>query len=320
MTSLLNGLNWTKKFFSLKLTVAIILTIIPEIGLSHMEPLQLQQHYLDFEYCTLWAQTWFTSQTKHKTPIIFIHGGPGLESGYIINLKQLAYNQPCIFYDQSGCGKSLLKDDICIQWTLEHYVDEFTILIDRLNLDKIILFGYSWGAAIATSYTLKNESHVEKLILASPYISTPHLIENYKQLAQSKNIYEIIHTNEYNGTLDNLEYQTVCSVFFKNFIFSKDSSIFNTLTFNKKISNEMWGPNEFSATGNLINLNLIPLLHTLQLPVLLTAGRLDTMTPEYMQLLHKKIPNSRLIIFEHSTHMPHREEEDAYCAALYKEI
>lgn len=301
------------------LTVLPIFLIVTFLsGLPTMETnLRMDQQFLHCEYGTIWYQKWFTKKTNNKTPIIFIHGGPGLESGYIINLKSLAYNQPCIFYDQSGCGKSIVTNNTSIEWTLEHYVRELAMFIDALGYKKVILFGYSWGAAIATTYTLENQGRVEKLILASPYISTPHLVENYKQLALSKNIYDAIKKHEDNGTLESPEYQEACSIFFKNFIFTKDPSIFDNFTNNKEISEIMWGNNEFTATGNVKNLNLIPLLHNLTLPVLLTAGRSDLMTPAYMELLHEKIKNSRLLIFEHSSHMPHREEEDEYCKAIY---
>lgn len=66
------------------------------------ETLQMQERFLDVGYATLWYQQWFTESARDKTPIIFMHGGPGFESGYIINLKDLAYQRPCIFYDQSA--------------------------------------------------------------------------------------------------------------------------------------------------------------------------------------------------------------------------
>ncbi|HEV2916572.1 MAG TPA: proline iminopeptidase-family hydrolase [Candidatus Babeliales bacterium] len=297
--------------------VLIILLVIAFYRKSSaMEALQVAEQYLGFGYGNIWTQKWFAESTYHKTPIIFVHGGPGLESGYIINLKILASNRPCIFYDQSGCGKSMVKANVVVEWTLEHYTQELVQLIDRLGFEKIILFGYSWGAAIATNYVVGHADRIEKLVLASPYISTPHLVANYKQLAQSKNIYEILMQHELAGTLSSPAYQEAWSLFFKSFIFSKDPSIFNEFVVNKEILEIMWGNNEFTVTGNLKNMNLIPLLSQLNMPVLLTSGRSDTMTPEYMRLLHTKIHNSKMMIFEQSTHMPHREEQDAYCDVI----
>ncbi|MDR3646311.1 MAG: proline iminopeptidase-family hydrolase [Candidatus Babeliales bacterium] len=291
-------------------TIIITLTITLYKVLKPMQSIKTEQHYLDLGYCNIWYQKSFTQETKDKTPIIFVHGGPGLESGYIINLNNLASERPCIFYDQSGCGKAITSKPI--DWTFEHYVKELTLIIDKLGFEKVILFGYSWGAALATKYTLEHTDKVEKLILASPYISTLHLIDNYKKLAQSKDIYDIMIKHENAGTTDSQEYQDAYAIFFKNFIFSKDPSIFDNIIVNKEISETMWGSNELSVSGNLKDLNLIPLLHNLNLPVLLTSGINDPMTPSYMDLLHRNIHNSKLVIFEHSTHMPHIEEEETY--------
>jgi len=290
--------------------------IISYIGQPMMETLQAEEHFLDFGYGKIWSQHWFVNETKDKTPIIFIHGGPGFESGYIKNLKILAYKRPCIFYDQSGCGKSVVQDNSAIDWTFEHYVQELKNIINSLGLKKVILFGYSWGAALATQYALDFPQRIEKLILASPYISTSHLLANYKKLAQSRGIYEIMITHENNRTTDSAEYQAAYSLFFKHFVFSKDPAIFDNFIINQHISEVMWGKNELSVTGNLKDLNLIPLLANLNLPVLLTSGRSDTMLPDYMALLHKKIINSKLVIFERSTHMAHIEEEELYCKEI----
>ena len=51
---------------------------------SMAETLPMQERFLDVGYATLWCQQWFTESARDKIPIIFIHGGPGFESGYII--------------------------------------------------------------------------------------------------------------------------------------------------------------------------------------------------------------------------------------------
>jgi proline-specific peptidase len=280
------------------------------------EIIQTEELKLNFEYATIWCQKWFTESTKDKAPLIFVHGGPGFESGYIISLKALATQRPCIFYDQSGCGKSIIHPNASIKWSFEHYATELALLIDMLGIRTCILFGYSWGSTLALNYTCNNPQRIEKLILASPYISTPHLVANYKQLAQSKNIYNTIVTHETAETTDSADYQQALWIFFSNFVFRGNLARFNSLTLNKEISEIMWGKYEFTVTGNLKELNLIPLLQRIRVPVLFTSGRYDTMTPEYMELLQSKTFNSNLIIFEESAHMPHIEEEHLYIEVL----
>ena len=55
-------------------------------------------------------------QTAIRIIIIIIHGGPGMAHNYILTLRKLAYRCDCYdghtrevyFYDQSGCGESIL--------------------------------------------------------------------------------------------------------------------------------------------------------------------------------------------------------------------
>jgi len=308
--------NQKSKFFVVVLLTTFLITVY--MSLKSMNPIQHEERFLDLDYGKIWYQRWFNQKTKDKTPVLFMHGGPGFESGAMVNLNPIAAIRPCIFYDQSGCGKSIIPKNTRVEWSFEHYERELETIIDKLGINKIILFGYSWGAALAVQYALQHPERVEKLVLASPYISTPHLLENYTLLAQSKNMYDIIKKHEEEGTIESAEYQEAYAIFFKSFIFRGDVSVFKNLTFNKEISEIMWGKNEFSVTGNLKNLNLIPLLHELKLPVLLTSGKFDTMTPSYMVLLHTQIHNSKLVIFEHSAHMPHIEEFTAYCQEVEK--
>ena len=44
--------------------------------------------------------------TGHGTPLLVLHGGPGIPHDYLANLAELGDQRPVVFYDQLGCGKS----------------------------------------------------------------------------------------------------------------------------------------------------------------------------------------------------------------------
>jgi pimeloyl-ACP methyl ester carboxylesterase len=48
------------------------------------------------------------------------------------------------------------------------------------------------------------------------------------------------------------------------------------------------------------------------LPTLVTSGRHDEATPAIAETVHRGIAGSERVIFEHSSHMAHLEEEDEY--------
>src|ERR1700674_3798824 len=46
-----------------------------------------------------------------KTPLLLLHGGPGMGHNYLLPMKALADERPVIFYDQLGCGLSDAPED-----------------------------------------------------------------------------------------------------------------------------------------------------------------------------------------------------------------
>ncbi|RUY39585.1 amino acid amidase, partial [Mesorhizobium sp. M7A.F.Ca.CA.001.13.2.1] len=75
--------------------------------------------------------------------------------------------------------------------------------------------------------------------------------------------------------------------------------------------NLMNGPNEFHVIGTLRNWSIVERLPAIDVPTLIISGRHDEATPATVQPYKDGIKGSRWEIFEHSSHMPHVEEQDA---------
>lgn len=74
----------------------------------------------------------------------------------------------------------------------------------------------------------------------------------------------------------------------------------------------MNGPNEFHVVGTLKDWSVVDRLHLIDVPTLLVSGRYDEATPESVRPYTDHIPDVRWHMFEHSSHMPHVEEEELY--------
>ncbi|AXE61063.1 prolyl aminopeptidase [[Mycoplasma] phocae] len=103
-------------------------------------------------------------------PILFIHGGPG--GGISESNRQ--YFDPKIYrvilFDQRGCGKS--TPSACIQKnTTAHLVDDIERLREKLNIDKFILFGGSWGSALGLIYAINYPKRVAAMILRGVFLA-----------------------------------------------------------------------------------------------------------------------------------------------------
>jgi len=110
-----------------------------------------------------------TSEVKKQTPIIFLHGGPGLyvedrrlEEGAVF--RELGFST--IYFDQAGGGRS---DRIPVaDYSLARAVADLEALRAALGQTRVILWGNSYGAALAALYAQQFPNHVAGLILTSP--------------------------------------------------------------------------------------------------------------------------------------------------------
>ena len=70
---------------------------------------------------------------------------------------------------------------------------------------------------------------------------------------------------------------------------------------------------------NLPGFDVRSRLQTISVPTLVVVGRFDMITPvEFSEEIKARIPNSELIIFENSGHMPGVEEPDAFQEHVYR--
>ena len=73
----------------------------------------------------------------------------------------------------------------------------------------------------------------------------------------------------------------------------------------------MQGP-EWNVTGNLKDWDVSDCLGELDLPVPITSGRHDEMTPALIQPLVEGITGAESVVFEHSAHLAMAEEPERY--------
>jgi proline iminopeptidase len=74
------------------------------------------------------------------------------------------------------------------------------------------------------------------------------------------------------------------------------------------VYNTMWGPNEFTLTGNLATWDRRDRLDEIDIPTLIVCGRYDEVIPACSETMHAGIKGSRLHVFENSSHLCHMEE------------
>lgn len=104
-----------------------------------------------------------------KEPVIICHGGPGSYiSNFSFSMFDL-YQFNLIAFDQRGCGQS--KPFASIENnTLPDLVEDIEKIRKFFKLDKINLYGGSFGTTLALSYAIKYPQHVKTIVLRGVFL------------------------------------------------------------------------------------------------------------------------------------------------------
>src|SRR5919197_1646310 len=101
------------------------------------------------------------------TPVIMIHGGPGLGHYYLRpGMDALADRFRLVYYDQRGTGRTEVGDPDRI--ALGGGVEDLLALIDGLGIERANLVGHSFGADLAVLFASQHPTRVGSLVLANP--------------------------------------------------------------------------------------------------------------------------------------------------------
>lgn len=107
-------------------------------------------------------------------PLVLLHGFTGSASDWYFLFDRLpSFIRPYAI-DLAGHGKSSILPET-IHYTTEAIVSHIHVVLEQLNLDNIILVGYSMGGRAALSFARKFPQLLKGLILES---STPGIVSN----------------------------------------------------------------------------------------------------------------------------------------------
>ncbi|WP_028975032.1 alpha/beta fold hydrolase [Spirochaeta cellobiosiphila] len=101
--------------------------------------------------------------------ILLLHGGPGVPD-YLEEVSRMLTPQfKTVRFDQRGVGQSKAINN---QYSMKDYISDIDAVIDFLNVDKVHVFGHSWGGLLALIYTSSRPKRVKSLFQCSPSSGT----------------------------------------------------------------------------------------------------------------------------------------------------
>jgi proline iminopeptidase len=256
-----------------------------------------------------------------KTPVLLLHGGPGSSSFYLEPLKELSQDRPVIFIDQLGCGRSTRITDTTLM-TIEKNVEQLDQVRKALKLEKFYLYGHSWGTMLGMDYYVKYPKSIQGLIFSSPLFSTKIWTDDADTLIATlpEATQKAIRESERQKNYENEAYKEAMKVYYKAYVRRSDKSKSEQDSaakfFGENVYNFMWGPSEFTATGNLLNYNRLKDLPKITVPTLLTAGEYDEARPSSVRYYTSLIPGAQFKEIPQAAHSTMMDNPKEYIGVL----
>jgi proline-specific peptidase len=266
------------------------------------------------------GSVWFRAvgeATDGRAPLLCLHGGPGFTHYYLEPLEALAGRRRVIFYDQLGCGRSDRPADPSL-WTVERFVEEVAQVRAALGLERLHLFGSSWGGMLAMQYVLDRKPDLESLTLCGSPASMTRWVADCEELlaAEPAETRQAIREHEAAGFTACPEYQAAILGFYRRHVCRMSpwpaglERSFAEAGY--EVYHTMNGPSEFTVTGTLKTWDIMDRLGEIAVPALLVGGRYDECTPGHLEDMHERIAGSQLTIIEDASHLCFAEQPEEF--------
>ena len=167
------------------------------------------------------GRIWYKVSGKSAgTPVVLLHGGPGLSSYYLKSLEALGDERPVVRYDQLGAGKSDRTTDTTLMNIRPRSSRSSRRCGVQLGYDRMHLVGHSWGAQLALAYYQAHPDKVESLVLASPSLDIPAWNRNVARLVGtlSDSARRAIVAYEKGGRADPAAYAAAAAEFYGKYV------------------------------------------------------------------------------------------------------
>lgn len=119
---------------------------------------------------------WEVAGDPGGVPVVVLHGGPGSGCGPWWRRLFDPRRHRVVLMDQRGCGRSVPDaggpdTDLSVN-TTHHLLADIELLRERLEIDRWLVVGGSWGATLALAYSTTHPECVSGLVLFSVTTTT----------------------------------------------------------------------------------------------------------------------------------------------------
>jgi proline iminopeptidase len=261
--------------------------------------------------------------------LLLLHGGPGSTHEYLEAFDSYlpAAGVEYYFYDQLGSLNSDHPDEPDL-WEVPRFVDEVEQVRQALGLDaeNFLLYGHSWGGALAIEYALAHQQHLKGLIISNMMASIPQY-NTYAQntLMPSMDPAVLAEIKQYEATSD-VENPRYMELLYAHHYVQHvlrmpldqwpDPAIRGLNHINPAIYIPMQGPSELGSSGKLEHWDRTGDLPRITVPTLVIGAQYDTMDPRHMEAMAAALPKGRYLHCPNGSHLALYDDQDTYMSGV----
>jgi proline iminopeptidase len=245
-------------------------------------------------------------------PCLVMHGGLGGDHSALHPwLDPLGEEMHLVYYDHRGNGRSGRPPSETI--TFEHLCSDADALREYLGFEEVCVLGYSFGGFVALEYALRYPERISHLILldTAPTLDYGEEIEaNARRKGATQEQLEALDAT----AEDEAESWRLWKVIEPLYFHTYDADLAERVMGKTIVSVEAAEASEAIVEG----WDLTPRLGEISAPTLILVGEDDFICPpSRAKIMHERIPNSELVVFERSGHFAHAEEPEAFFDAVH---
>lgn len=243
--------------------------------------------------------------------IITHHGAPGLGSRAEprASFGRLADEYRVVVFDARGSGQSEGNG----VFSHEQWAADIDGLREWIGAETIVMAGGSYGGFMSMEYALRYPDRVAAVVLrdTSPDNSNAHLARENALASDRVTIdMEKFDRIDVGAVYDNEDLKDCWREILPLYDFTYDPAATERKV---EATPYRYEAHNYAFSVNLPAYDLKPRLAEIAVPMLITVGRTDWITPvACSQVIADLVPNSEMVVFEKSGHSPQIEEADAW--------
>ena len=252
-------------------------------------------------------------------PVCVLHpGGPGV-AWESVHAPRLEEHLTCVYIEPVGTGASGRLPAHPDGYSLDRYASFVDALLDHLDVPQVHLLGHSHGGFVAQRYAIAHPDRLTGLVLSgtAPAAGPEFMAEAGRGMEEFAARFP-----------DRPEAQEAMATW-QALAIATDEDYTRTMRgllpayfADSRVSAEAFAAMHADLQAWAVTSDEQPWQHhdalaRLRIPTLVLVGRWDFICgPRWARELHEAIPGSQLVTFEHSGHLMHVEEPEAFAEAV----